>query len=115
MVGWVLPGPLLMNNLVDWLFLDLNAYFASVEQQEVPSLRGRPVAVLPVMTDTTVCIAASYEAKAFGVQTGTRVPEARALCPAIQFVEARQDVYVAYHHRIRDVVESCIPVDSVLS
>jgi DNA polymerase IV len=102
-------------DLLNWLFLDLNSYFASVEQQEVPSLRGRPVAVLPVMTDTTCCIAASYEAKAFGIRTGTLVREARALCPSLKLVEARQDVYVAYHRKIVDVVESCIPVEAVLS
>src|SRR4051812_17846161 len=103
------------TGLVDYLFLDLNSYFASVEQQETPALRGKPVGILPVMTDTTCCIAASYEAKAFGVKTGTLVPEARALCPAIRFVEARQDIYVAYHHRIVDTVEACIPIEHILS
>src|SRR5262245_4242169 len=98
-----------------WLFLDLNSYFASVEQQEKPSLREVPVAILPVMTDTTCCIAASYEAKAFGIQTGTLVREAKALYPSLHLVEARQDLYVAYHHKIVEAVESCVPVDSVLS
>ena len=45
-----------------WLFLDLNSYFASVEQQLHPELRGRPVAVVPSITDSTCAIAASYEA-----------------------------------------------------
>ena len=44
---------------VNWLFLDLNSYFASVEQQLRPELRGKPIAVVPVMVDTTVCIAAA--------------------------------------------------------
>jgi hypothetical protein len=47
---------------LNWLFVDLNSYFASVEQQVRPDLRGRPIAVVPMMADTTVCIAASYEA-----------------------------------------------------
>ena len=51
------------------LFIDFNSYFASVEQHEDPSLRGRPVGVVPVDADTTCLIAASYEAKAFGVST----------------------------------------------
>jgi DNA polymerase-4 len=101
--------------VIGWLFVDLNAYFASVEQQENPRLRGKPVGIVPVMTDTTCCIAASYEAKAFGIQTGTRVWEAKRLCPQIQLVEARQHVYVSYHHAIIQAVESCIPVDRVLS
>src|SRR5579863_8823605 len=66
---------------VNWLFVDLNSYFASVEQQVRPELRGRPVGVVPMMADTTCCIAASYEAKAFGVKTGTIVSEAKQMCP----------------------------------
>jgi len=47
-----------VSDSVKWLFLDLNSYFASVEQQERPELRGCPVAVVPVLTDSTSCIAA---------------------------------------------------------
>ena len=71
------------------LYVDFNSYFASVEQQERPQLRDKPIGVLPVMAETTCCIAASYEAKAFGVKTGTPVREARKRCPNIIFVEAR--------------------------
>ncbi|NUM78422.1 DNA polymerase, partial [candidate division KSB1 bacterium] len=104
------------NNLpLRWLFLDLNAYFASIEQELRPELRGKPVGVVPVMTDSTCCIAASYEAKAFGVKTGTIVRDAKKLCPKIQLVEARHRVYVEYHHKIVQAVESCLPVAAVLS
>ncbi len=98
-----------------WLFLDLNSYFASVEQELDPRLRNRPVAVVPSMVDTTCCIAASYEAKAFGVKTGTQVGEAKRMCPGLVLVEGRHEVYTRYHHRIVQAVESCIPVSSVLS
>lgn len=98
-----------------WLFLDLNSYFSSVEQQERPSLRGKPVAVVPALVDSTCCIAASYEAKAFGIKTGTLVADAKVLCPDIIFVEGRHDLYVKYHHAIVEAVESCMPVDQVLS
>ncbi|MFZ1011622.1 MAG: DNA polymerase, partial [Candidatus Sulfotelmatobacter sp.] len=64
---------------VGWLFLDLNSYFASIEQQDRPELRGRPVGVVAVDTDSTCCLAASYEAKAYGVRTGTMVKDAKAL------------------------------------
>ncbi len=74
---------------VRWLFVDLNAYFASVEQEARPELRGRPVAVTPVMADASVCIAVSYEAKARGMQSGMSVDEARKVCPELQVVEAR--------------------------
>jgi DNA polymerase-4 len=100
---------------LNWLFVDLNSYFASVEQQDRPELRGRPVGVVPMMADTTVCIAASYEAKAFGVRTGTVVADAKRMCPGIELVEARHEIYVEYHHRIVEAVESCLPVTAVLS
>ncbi len=100
---------------VNWLFLDLNSYFASVEQEVRPELRNRPVGVVPMVADTTVCIAASYEAKAYGVKTGTMVSDARKMCPEMVFVEARHEIYVDYHHRIVAAVENCIPVTAVLS
>jgi DNA polymerase-4 len=97
------------------LLLDFNSYFASVEQQLRPELRGRPVGVLPVMAETTCCIAASYQAKRFGIKTGTSVMEARQLCPEVVFVEARPAVYVEMHHRLMDVVNSVIAITEVLS
>ncbi len=100
---------------VQWLFVDLNSYFASVEQEENRSLRDRPIAVVPVVTDTTCCIAASYEAKAYGVKTGTQVGEAKRLCPELVLVEARHELYVSYHHRVVEAVEDCVPVSSVRS
>lgn len=98
-----------------WLFLDFNAYFASVEQQRDPALRGRPVGVVPMLAETTCCIAASYEAKKFGVKTGTMVSEARRLCPEIVLIEANHEHYVRYHHRLLGVVEDCVHVDGVHS
>jgi DNA polymerase-4 len=93
----------------------LNSYFASVEQETRPELRGKPVAVVPLMADTTFCIAASYEAKAFGVKTGTRVDEAKKMCPGLLCVQARHDKYVKCHHEIVEAVESCVPVHAVVS
>jgi DNA polymerase-4 len=101
--------------LLNWLFVDLNSYFASVEQQVRPELRGRPVGVVPMMADTTCCIAASYEAKAFGVKTGTIVADAKRMCPGIVLLEGRHELYTEYHHRIVEAVESCLPVTAVLS
>ena len=100
---------------LNWLFVDLNSYFASVEQEVRPELRGRPVGVVPMMADTTCCIAASYEAKAYGVKTGTIVADAKRLCPELVLVEARHQLYTEYHHRIVEAVESCLPVTAVLS
>ncbi len=97
------------------LFIDMDGFFASVEQHLQPHLRGKPVGVAPMLTEFTSCIAASYEAKAYGIKTGTLVAEARRLCPGIQIVVARPPCYVDIHHQIVDLVESCIHVDHVLS
>jgi len=97
------------------LVIDFNAYFASCEQHLCPELRGHPVAVTPVLTNTGCCIAASYDAKARGVRTGSRVQEARQLCPGIKIVEARPDLYIELHHRLVGVVENCTHVARVLS
>lgn len=98
-----------------WLFLDLNSYFASVEQQLTPELRGRPVVVAPVMTDATCAIAASYEAKRFGIRTGTPIHEARRRCPGLHVVPARHDLYVEFHHRVVAAIERHLPVTQVCS
>jgi DNA polymerase-4 len=92
------------------LFIDFNAFFASVEQQEQPHLRGRPIAVVPVLSKNSCCIAASYEAKKMGVKTGTIIHEAKKLCPDIQFIAARPAVYVHYHHRLVALIKQCIPI-----
>ncbi len=97
------------------LFIDCDSFFASVEQHLDPALRGRPVGVAPVMAESSSCIAASYEAKSFGVKTGTGIREARILCPGIVIVQAKPAEYVKIHHRIIEAVESCIHVEAVLS
>ena len=97
------------------LYVDFNSFFASVEQQLMPELRGKPIGVLAVMAETTCCIAASYEAKAFGIKTGTGVRDARKLCPEMIFVEARPPLYVEFHHKLIAIVESCTHVEQVLS
>ncbi len=97
------------------LIVDFNSYFASVEQLLVPELRGRPIAVVPVDTDSTSCIAASKEAKRFGVKTGTGVREAKQMCPGIKMVESRPEEYVRLHHLLLDAVESCTHIESIMS
>jgi DNA polymerase-4 len=101
--------------MINWLFLDLDSYFASCEQQARPDLRGRPVGIVPVLADTSCCIAASREAKKHGVKTGTLLRDAKLLCPDITFVIARHDLYTLYHKTITEAVESCLPIDSIIS
>ncbi len=98
-----------------WLYFDLNSYFASVEQQLQPELRGRPIAVAAVHTDSTAAIAASYEAKAYGIKTGTPIWQARAMCRDLVVVPARHEEYVRFHHAIIAEVERHVPVTAVCS
>jgi DNA polymerase-4 len=98
-----------------WLFLDLNSYFASVEQQLNPELRDKPIIVAPVNSDTTVAIAASYEAKAFGIGTGAPVWEAKQKCRDLIVVPANHERYVEFHEAIVEEVWRHIPVTKVCS
>jgi len=93
-----------------FLYIDLNSFFASVEQQLHPQYRDRPLAVVPTKADTTCCIAASYEAKALGIKTGTQVGEAKRICPEIVLIEGDHAVYAEYSHKIAAAVERCCPV-----
>lgn len=98
-----------------WLFLDLNSYFASVEQQENPALRGKPIAVVPLDSPHTCAIAASYEAKLYGVKTGTIIRDARRMCPNLICVPAHHDLYTTYHNRILAEVVKHTPINKVWS
>jgi DNA polymerase-4 len=73
------------------------------------------VIVAPVITDSTVAIAASYEAKAFGIRTGTSVREAKERCPHLIIVEGHHQYYREFHHKIVDVIRSIFATVKVLS
>ena len=88
------------------IFVDMNSFFASVEQQLHPELRGRPVGVCPFIHDATCLIAASVEAKRYGVGTGTRIPEARRLCPGIVLLANQADNYRRFHRQIMDALDT---------
>ncbi len=98
-----------------FLHVDLNSFFASVEQQLHPEYRNKPLAVVPSFADTTVAIAASYEAKALGIKTGTRVGDMKKLCPGIIMVEGDHSTYADYSHRIAAAVERVCPVAHIPS
>ncbi len=82
-----------MNNRIV-LHIDMNAFFASVEQKTNPALRGRPVIVCGNPETRTVVSAASYEAKPFGIKAGMSIGEARRLCPQAIFVIGNLAKYV---------------------
>ncbi|PKL91078.1 MAG: DNA polymerase IV [Candidatus Goldiibacteriota bacterium HGW-Goldbacteria-1] len=84
------------------MLVDMNAYFASVEQQCNPALRGKPVAVCG--EGRTVIVTASYEARAFGVKTGMTLPEARQICPGLIPVQGDLDKYIETSLRIHKIL-----------
>ncbi|WDI31074.1 hypothetical protein PUV54_14050 [Hyphococcus flavus] len=98
-----------------YLFIDFNAYFAGVEQHDYPELRGRPVIVSPLKSEHTSAIAASYEARPFGIRRGTKISEARELCPDIAVMPARHDRYVQVHKLLMAEIERHLPLEKVYS
>lgn len=98
-----------------YLFIDFNAFFASVEQHDDPALRGRPVIVTPLESEHSGAIAASYEAKALGISRGTSMVDARRLCPGIAVRAARHDRYVAVHGLLMAEIGRHIPVTQICS
>ena len=87
------------------LYIDMNSFFASVEQQLNPALRGRPLAITAMENEKGCCVAASYEAKAYGIKTGTSVPDARRMCPQIVFLPSRHKVYVRHNLMVAEVLD----------
>lgn len=100
---------------LSWLFVDMNSFFASLEQHLRPELRDQPVAVTPVESKGTCVIAASREAKAFGIRMGVGVREALARCPGVRLVKARPEVYVREHHAITRSLERHAPIHRTYS
>lgn len=97
MKGYNFDRPLIMH-------IDLNSCFATVEQQARPMLRGRPVAIINRLTDTTAIITASYEAKAMGVKVGMKFREAKLLCPDIIGLESDPEKYRFVYHKLLDIM-----------
>ncbi|SMO59747.1 DNA polymerase-4 [Thalassovita litoralis] len=101
--------------LLRTLYIDMNSFFASVEQHENPALRGKPVAITAIDSTSGACVAASYEAKAHGIKTGTSVREARQLCPGITFLPSRHRLYVRYNLRIAAILDEMAELERIRS
>jgi DNA polymerase-4 len=92
------------------LHADLDAFYASVEQRDDARLRGRPVIV-----GGGVVLAASYEAKAYGIRTAMGGRQARALCPCAVVVEPRMSAYTAASKAVFEIFEDTTPLVEGLS
>ncbi|MFH1430006.1 MAG: DNA polymerase IV [Candidatus Uhrbacteria bacterium] len=94
-----------MSRLATIFHIDMDSFFASVEQQARPRLRGKPIAVSGDPKSRTVVAAASREAKRWGVRSAMAIHEARALCPQIEFVLGDPDKYVEVSRRVFSIFE----------
>ena len=98
------------------LHIDFNSYFASVEQQANPRLRGKSVGVTGGdRTERTVIGAASIEAKKYGVKTGMQLWEAKKLCPQIVLVQGDSDKYLEVTKRFLSILKDYSPCLEVFS
>ena len=96
------------------IHIDMDAFFASVEQRDNPELRGKPVAV-GGSRERGVVAAASYEARAFGVRSALPSVTAKRRCPDLIFVAPRFDVYKAVSLQIREIFAEYTPIIEPLS
>jgi DNA polymerase IV len=85
------------------IHIDMDAFFASVEQARHPELRGRPVVVGGRVDRRSVVSTASYEARACGVRTAMPMAQARRLCPQAVFVPVDMPAYAAVQHELLDL------------
>lgn len=92
------------------LLVDMNAFFASVEQRERPELRGKPIGITNGRTGTCI-ITCSYEARAFGIRTGMRLREALQRCPDFLQVPARPQLYAQVSTRIMEALAERVSPD----
>ncbi len=101
---------------IERLYLDFDGFFASVEQQCHPALRGKPVGVVPFAEATHSCvIACSREAKLFGVKNVMAISEARSICPDIILVPQSPDLYRRAHNALLSEIATVVPIDAVKS
>ena len=96
------------------MHIDMNAFFASVEQQANPALRGKPIAVIG-SHERTVVTTSSYEARAYGVKTGMTKYEARRLCPHIILVAGDTGRYTDTCRRLVEIYRQYTPTVEVYS
>lgn len=96
------------------VLVDMDAFFASIEQHDNPELRGRPIGITNGQTGTCF-ITCSYEARQYGIKTGTRIREARQLCPDVIQVAARPYRYAEVSTRIMESLQSITPDVEIFS
>ncbi len=103
-----------MSDGASVMHLDMDAFFASVEQRVNPALRGLPIAVTGA-AKRTVVTTSSYEARALGVRTGMNRFEAKKQCPSLIFVSGNNAKYMDVSTRIMEIIKGFSPLVEVYS
>ena len=96
------------------MHIDMNAFFAAVEQQSNPALRGQPVAVVGSQ-QRTIILTSSYEAREYGVKTGMTLYEARLKCPGLLLVKANNRLYTHVSSQIMSIFQDYTPLVEISS
>ena len=92
------------------LHVDMDAFYAAIEQRDNPNLAGKPVVVGGSATGRGVIAAASYEARKFGLHSAMPSAQAIRLCPQAIFIKPQMEKYSAVSKQIREIREICVSI-----
>ena len=96
-----------MNKKI-FIHVDMNAFFASIEQRDYPDLVGKPVAVTNGKHGSCI-ITSSYEARAFGIKTGMKIRDGRKICPYLVQRPSRPKIYADTSAKIMNILQNITP------
>lgn len=102
-----------MNEKV-FIHVDMNAFFASIEQRDYPNLLGKPIAVTNGMRGSCI-ITSSYEARAFGIKTGMKFYDGKKLCPFLIRRPSRPNIYASVSTHIMEILGNITPDIEIFS
>ena len=109
------PSPIADSRSSVFLHVDMDAFYASIEQRDRPELRGKPVVVGASPSQRGVVSAASYEARAFGIHSAMPSSEAGRLCPHAAFIAPDMNRYACESARVFSIFERYTPLVEALS
>ena len=104
-----------MSGPFNTMYIDMNSFFASVEQQENPNWRGRPLAITALTNHSGCVVAVSPQAKALGIKNVSSVALVKRICPDIILTPSRHRLYVRYNQRIAAVLDEYSELERVRS